>query len=94
MRASPIVRYARTVGGLLRYVNLSGEGRTVRFMPKLIPTGRTPHELVEIPPTVLDCGHPYRPGRVTVGYNGHPVTEQRVRTYYCHDCRTTTYTSG
>jgi len=55
-------------------------------------TGRTEHETVEVPPAVLDCGHPYTPGQVTVGYGTRPEDPdgQRGRTYRCR-CGQTTY---
>ena len=46
--------------------------------------------LVEIPPNVLDCGHPFGPGLVVIGYNPHPVGG-RARTYWCRTCRVTTF---
>lgn len=54
------------------------------------PTGRTPHETVEIPPEVLDCGHRYGPGRVTIGVGVHPDGTRR-RTWTCRECGTVTY---
>lgn len=41
-------------------------------------------QLEEIPPTTLDCGHPYR-GNVTVGITGLPGGG-RVRSYRCRTC--------
>jgi hypothetical protein len=44
---------------------------------------------------VLDCGHPYRPYQVTVGF-GSPGGDdgRRVRWYRCNQCRTVTYDNG
>lgn len=41
-------------------------------------------ELIEIPPTVLDCGHPYA-RNVIVGFNALG-DGPRVRTYECRTC--------
>jgi hypothetical protein len=61
-------------------------------MPRTVRSGRNEHEIVEIPPDMLDCGHPYGPRRVTLGFEEHPQhPDQRVRTYYCRECRTITY---
>lgn len=46
--------------------------------------------LAEIPPAMLDCGHPYGPGLVTIGYQPHP-TGGRARSYYCRTCRHVTF---
>lgn len=46
--------------------------------------------LVEIPPRTLDCGHPYGPGLVTIGYQPHPEGG-RARSYYCRTCTTVTF---
>jgi hypothetical protein len=50
-------------------------------------------QVVEIPPAVLDCGHPYGAGLVIIGYNPHP-NGGRARTYYCRTCRVTTYSEA
>lgn len=44
------------------------------------PTGRTPHEVVEIPPARCGNGHPLTAGRVIIaGDSNH-------RTYLCRRC--------
>lgn len=48
--------------------------------------------ITEIPPAALDCGHPYRPGAVTVGYGSRQLCEgQRMRWYRCNQCGHLTY---
>lgn len=51
--------------------------------------------VTEIPPERLDCGHPYRPRGVTVGF-GSPQGDDghRVRWYRCNECRQVTYDDG
>jgi hypothetical protein len=58
---------------------------------RTVRTGRTEHEIAEIPPAMLDCGHPYTPGQVTVGYGSPDVdrTGHRTRTYRCRRGATT-----
>jgi hypothetical protein len=51
-------------------------------------------QVVEIPPAVLDCGHPYGPGLVVIGYNPHPNGAGRCRTCYCRTSRVSTYTEA
>jgi hypothetical protein len=48
-------------------------------------------QVVEIPPAVLDCGHPFGPGLVVIGYNPHPSGIGRCRTYWCRTCSVMTY---
>lgn len=60
-------------------------------MPETRPTGRTPHETVEIPPTTLDCGHPCGPGRVIIGFHPPGPNQPSRRSYYCRECGVTTY---
>lgn len=62
-------------------------------MVRIVRTGRTPHELVEIPPAKLNCGHPNRAGNVTVGFDSPPDDPDavRMRTYRCGQCGETTY---
>jgi hypothetical protein len=56
------------------------------------PTGRTPHEIIEIQPDMLDCSHPYGARLVTVGFGARDANSPRVRTYRCRECGTVTYT--
>lgn len=60
-------------------------------MVELRRTGRTPHELVEVAPETLDCGHPCTPGRVTVGFDSPTPDGERVRTYRCGECGAVTF---
>jgi hypothetical protein len=46
------------------------------------PTGRTPHETVELHPDVLVCGHPWRSGGVLIRYAPHPDGRRR-RLWIC-----------
>lgn len=48
--------------------------------------------LVEVPPELLDCGHPYRRGLVVIGYEEHPQHPVRVRCYRCRHCGEVTWT--
>jgi hypothetical protein len=54
------------------------------------PTGRTEHEVAEVPPTLCDAGHPLR-SPVLVGW--YPCTCGGHRTYRC-DCGTTVHCHG
>jgi hypothetical protein len=59
-------------------------------MTVTVPTGRTPHETVELHPDVLDCGHPWRAGGVLVGMGSHPDGGRR-RTWTCKEDWTVTW---
>lgn len=43
-------------------------------------TGRTEHEIIEVPPTHCPAGHPLGRGHVIVGGDSHQ------RTYLCRQC--------
>jgi hypothetical protein len=60
-------------------------------MVDLRRSGRTPHELIEVPPTMLDCGHRYGPQLVTVGFDWHEPSQRRVRSYRCRACGLVSY---
>jgi len=47
--------------------------------------------ITEVPPATLDCGHPFGPGRVTVGYEWHEPSQARVRMYVCRACGEVTF---
>lgn len=51
--------------------------------------------VTEIPPEVLECGHPCGPGLVTVGYDWRPADEsgesKRCRLYRCRQCGAITW---
>lgn len=49
-----------------------------------IPTGRTPHELVEVAPTHCASGHPLGPRQVIV-YGVRP-DGVRARSWTCREC--------
>jgi hypothetical protein len=59
-------------------------------MTKTIPTGRTPHELVEIAPTHCPNGHRLGPGQVLVGYGVRP-DGIRARRWMCRTCGVITW---
>lgn len=80
----------------------SGSLRSARWPPRravlaldsmvvTVPTGRTPHEVVEVSPEVLDCGHRYDSVRISLGTDSPAADQPRCRTYYCWQCRTVTY---
>lgn len=54
-------------------------------------TGRDEHETVEIPPTVLDCGHPTEGNVESVSFAAASPVGERVRTYRCRECGATTW---
>jgi hypothetical protein len=55
-----------------------------------IPTGRTPHELVEVSPTHCPAGHLFGPGRVLVGYGVRP-DGPLARSWTCRACGVITW---
>jgi hypothetical protein len=44
-----------------------------------VPTGRTPHELVEVAPTRCPNGHPLGADQVLIGMGSHPDGGHRRR---------------
>jgi hypothetical protein len=42
-------------------------------------------------PKVLDCGHTFTPGRVSLGVDSREPGGPRMRTVYCWECRQITY---
>ena len=47
--------------------------------------------ITEVPPRVLDCGHPNGPGLSHIGYEWSSEHRRRVRTYRCDVCGCVTY---
>jgi hypothetical protein len=62
-------------------------------MPELRPTGRSPHQVVEVGPARCPgCGHAWPrgvAGRVLVGM--HKCSNHMHRTYFCQKCQQTAF---
>lgn len=55
-------------------------------MVRTRPTGRTPHEIVEIAPTHCANGHRLGPLEVLIAYREHPDGVGRARVWTCRAC--------
>lgn len=58
-----------------------------------VPTGRHPHELVEVKPTHCPAGHPLGPRQVLVGFGVRP-DGARARSWTCRTCGAITWDEG
>jgi hypothetical protein len=73
---------------------LCGGGATVYgplTMVETRRTGRTPHELVEVAPTLCANGHRLGPLQVLIGLDEHPSGVGRARCWTCRTCGVTAW---
>lgn len=70
---------------------LVGLGIYPRGMPEIRRSGRTEHELVEVAPETLDCGHPSDGNVESVSFAAETVNGERMRTYRCRRCGAVTF---